>query len=93
MTHKERLLAAIDHKPTDRTPIWLGCPHGDAEPDLFKHFGVSTKLDLQVAIDDDMRWFHAGWKHPEGKGDLDPMGGKKKRPPTTSPAYLPMPRR
>jgi uroporphyrinogen decarboxylase len=78
MTHKERLLAAIDHKPTDRTPIWLGCPHGDASEGLFKHFGVSSSLELQNAVDDDMRWFHVGWEHPDGLPGLDPMGGKPK---------------
>jgi len=79
MTHKERILAAIDHKATDRTPIWLGCPHGDSHARLFAHFGVSSILELQDAIDDDMRWFAAGWKHPEGKPGLDPMGGKPKK--------------
>ena len=79
MTHKERILAAIDHKPTDRTPIWLGCPHGDSQAGLFAHFGVTSTLDLQTAIDDDMRWFPACWKHPDGLPGLDPMGGKPKK--------------
>jgi len=79
MTHKERILAAIDHKPTDRTPIWLGCPHGDSHGKLFEHFGVSSVLGLQNAVDDDMRWFAAGWKHPEGRPGLDPTGGKPKK--------------
>ena len=78
MTHKERILAAIDNKPTDRTPIWLGCPHGEAEPGLFEHFGVSDVLGLQKVIDDDMRWFEAHWIHPEGLPALDAMGGKPK---------------
>ena len=78
MTHKERILAAIDHKTTDRTPIWLGCPHGDSEEGLYAHFGVSDGLALQDAVDDDMRWFHIGWEHPDGLPMLDPMGGKPK---------------
>ncbi len=79
MTHKERLLAAVEHKPTDRTPIWLGCPHGDAEPGLFEHFGVDSAFGLQEAIDDDMRWIGPRWNHPEGLPMLDPYGGKPKQ--------------
>jgi len=78
VTHKQRILAAIDHKPVDRTPIWLGCPHGDAQPALFEHFGVSSSLELQDAIDDDMRWFSVPWKHPEGLPGLDATGLEKR---------------
>jgi len=79
MNHKERLLAAIDHRETDRTPIWLGCPHGDSHARLHTYFGVNSNLELQTAIDDDMRWFPIGWKHPEGKPGLDPTGGRPKK--------------
>ena len=78
MTHRERLLAAIDHKVTDRTPIWLGCPHGDSHDGLFRHFGVSSTLELQTAVDDDMRWLPADWKHPEGLPGLDATGLEKR---------------
>jgi uroporphyrinogen decarboxylase len=78
MNHKQRLLAAIDHETTDRTPIWLGCPHGDSRAALYAHFGVNSNLELQSAVDDDMRWFPIGWQHPEGKPGLDPRGGKPK---------------
>lgn len=79
MSHKERLLTAIERKPVDRTAIWLGCPHPDSRQRLHAHFGVLSDLELQSAIGDDMRWFPAGWSHPDGLPGLDPMGGKPKR--------------
>jgi uroporphyrinogen decarboxylase len=78
MTHRERILASLDHRDTDRTPIWLGCPHPNSHEGLYAQFGVDSDLGLQTAIDDDMRWFTADWKHPEGLPGLDPMGGKPK---------------
>ena len=52
MTHRERIMAAIDHKPTDRVPMdYWGV--GEITEKLMKYFGVNDYLGLSKALDID----------------------------------------
>ena len=52
MTHRERILAAIQHQPTDRVPTdYWGVP--EITKKLMNHFGVSTIAALAGALDID----------------------------------------
>ena len=53
MTHRERILAAINHQPTDRIPLdYWGVPEFTAK--LMTHFGVHDMTALAKAMDIDM---------------------------------------
>jgi uroporphyrinogen decarboxylase len=53
MTHRERILAAINHEPTDRVPMdYWGV--GEIGAMLMKHFGVNDMLGLSKAMDLDL---------------------------------------
>lgn len=53
MTHRERILTAIQHQPTDRVPTdYWGVP--EITKKLMEHFGVSSKIALAKALDIDM---------------------------------------
>ena len=53
MTHRERILAAVTHQPTDRVPTdYWGVP--EITDTLYKHFGVSDSIGLARALDIDM---------------------------------------
>ena len=53
MTHRERILAAINHQPTDRVPMdFWGVP--EITERLMLHFGVSDLIGLAKALDIDM---------------------------------------
>jgi len=54
MTHKERFLATIERRAVDRPASWLGLPVPDAEPGLFRHFGVGSVEELKEKIGDDV---------------------------------------
>ena len=50
MTHRERILAAINHQPTDRVPIdYWGVP--EITEKLMAHFGVKDMLGLSKSLD------------------------------------------
>ena len=52
MTHRERIMAAIDHRPTDRVPTdYWGV--GEITEKLMKHFGVNDYLGMIKALDID----------------------------------------
>jgi len=52
MTHRERILAAINHNPTDRVPTdYWGVP--EITQKLMKHFDVSNMIGLAKALDID----------------------------------------
>ena len=53
MTHRERILAAIRHQPTDRVPMdYWGVP--EITRKLLDRFGVSSMQELATALDIDM---------------------------------------
>ena len=50
MTHRERILAAINHQPTDRIPLdYWGVP--EITEKLLKHFNVPNMFELIKALD------------------------------------------
>ena len=50
MTHRERVLAAINHRETDRVPVdYWGVPEITGK--LMKHYGVSDMIGLSEAMD------------------------------------------
>jgi len=52
MTHKERILAALNHQPTNRIPLdYWGVP--ETTEKLMRHFGVSSYPELIKALDID----------------------------------------
>ena len=52
MTHRERILAAINHQPCDRVPTdYWGVP--EITEKLMKHFGVKDMIGLSEALDID----------------------------------------
>lgn len=54
MTKRERVLAAIEHRPTDRFPKWLGIPTQEALPKLYEAFHVHDLRALKLAANDDI---------------------------------------
>jgi uroporphyrinogen decarboxylase len=54
MTHLDRFLATIERRTVDRPASWLGLPHPQALPALYRHFGVSSEDALKAKIDDDI---------------------------------------
>lgn len=76
MTHKERVLAALERKTSDRTPIWSGCPKPETQENLIKFYGLADWSEVLHFIGDDFRWTQGwGWEHPEGKPVFDPYHG------------------
>lgn len=54
MTKKERFHAALDRRPCDRPPFWLGLPTPEAMPGLLDYFGARDFDDLKRKLDDDV---------------------------------------
>lgn len=54
MNKRERFLATIDRKKTDRPASWLGIPDTKALPGLYKYFNVDNFNDFKKIIDDDV---------------------------------------
>ena len=71
MTHRERILAAINHQPTDRVPLdYWGV--GEITEKLMQHFNVKTWLDMSKAMDLDSIMGVAPNKIPSDRnGDWD----------------------
>jgi len=76
VTSKERVIAALERREADRTPLWAGWPKPETLEKLYRFYGVEDKEALLRRIGDDIRWF-AGppWEHPEGKPYFDPYHG------------------
>ena len=82
MNSKQRVIAALEHKDVDRTPLWSGNPTTEALEKLMRFYGVPDREALLRHIGDDIRWVPgAPWEHPEGKPIFDPYVGleNKKR--------------
>ena len=71
MTHKERIMAAINHQPTDRVPMdYWGVP--EITEKLMKHFNVKDMLGLSKALDlDKIMGVAAPMIKPDRKGEWD----------------------
>jgi len=76
MTHKERVLAALERKSADRTPLWSGSPKPETIENLLKFYKVENWGEVLQLIGDDFRWTQGwSWNHPEGKPVFDPYAG------------------
>ena len=75
MTHKDRVLTALNHQKPDRTPLWHGVPKCEVMENLLDHYDASDPEHLLRTIGDDFRW--AGtftWNHTEGRQPFEMPG-------------------
>lgn len=80
MTHKERVLASLERKNTDRTPLWSGSPKPETRENLLKFYKLDNWGELLNLIGDDFRWNQGWrWKHPEEKPVFDYYGGIERK--------------
>jgi uroporphyrinogen decarboxylase len=70
MTSRERVLEALDHKPTDRAPMDYGA-HQDVTARLIEKLGVTDLDELLVALGVDMRRINFGFRQPQTGPDSD----------------------
>jgi len=76
MTHKERVLAALERKTSDRTPLWSGSPKPETIGNLLKFYKVANWGEVLRLIGDDFRWTQGWrWNHPEAAPVFDPYAG------------------
>ena len=73
MNSRERIKTIISGKQPDRCGFWLGNPHWDTWPILFKHFKTDDEEEIRLKLNDDFRWLSPWqvYKHPEGKPIFD----------------------
>ncbi len=64
MNSRERFFAAVERKPVDHPPAWLGMPDVESEPALFKYYGVDNLHDLKLAVGDDFYSVEVPYKSP-----------------------------
>ena len=70
MTSRERVKTIIAGEKPDRCGFWLGNPHEETWPILFKYFGTNDKEELRQKLGDDFRWInptYISYKHPDEK--------------------------
>lgn len=83
MTSRERVLQAIAHQPTDRTPADFGAIPAVTDA-LIRKLGVADAEELLVALGVDMRriWFNYGQPDtaPDAEGYRQTMWGARHRP-------------
>ncbi len=73
MTHKQRVISALERKDTDRTSLWSGNPKKETIKNLISFYRVKNRESLLKYIGDDIRWVMSwSWKHPEGKPIFEP---------------------
>lgn len=70
MTPRERVLAAVDHKPTDRVPANYGA-HPDVTERLIAKLGVADIEELLQALHIDMRAISIDYYKPRSEPDDD----------------------
>ena len=82
MTSRERVLLAIAHQPTDRTPADFGAIPAVTDA-LIRRLGVTDAEELLVALGVDMRriWFNYGQPDtgPDAEGYVQTMWGARHR--------------
>jgi len=80
MTHKERVLASLERKSPDRTPLWSGSPKPETREKLIEFYKVGNWGDVVKLIGDDFRWMQGWrWEHPDGKPVFDPYAGMERK--------------
>lgn len=70
MTPRERVLATVDHKPTDRSPANFGA-HPDVTERLIAKLGVADIEELLQALHIDMRAISIDYYKPRTEPDDD----------------------
>ena len=70
MTSRERVLLAINHKKTDRTPADYGAHH-DVTDRLIERLGIADREELLRALHVDMRRIHFSYGQPDSEPDAD----------------------
>lgn len=89
MTHTERVLAALERKDADRTPLWSGNPKKETIEKLLKFYNVQDWEAVLRLIGDDFRWIQGWhWNHPEGKPPFDPYAGMEEKRSHASPGLF-----
>lgn len=80
MAHKERVMAALERKSPDRTPLWSGSPKPETRENLQNFYGVDDWNAVLRIIDDDFRWTQGWhWEHPDGAPVFDPYAGTEEK--------------
>lgn len=61
------------HRAADRCGFWLGNPHVDTWPILYRYFGTESQEAIRRALGDDLRWIGpwSAYRHPQGKPMFD----------------------
>jgi len=89
MTHKERVLAALERNNSDRTPLWSGSPKPETIENLLKFYKLQDWGSVLQRIGDDFRWTQGfRWDHPEGKPIFDPYAGVEAKRSHASPGIF-----
>ena len=70
MTHRERVLLAIDHQKTDRTPADFHS-NAEAQQGLIEKLGVGSIEELLQALDIDLRRIPFNYRQPDTGPDAD----------------------
>lgn len=65
MNSLQRVLAAIERKPVDRLPVWLGIPDHHSLPALFEEYQVKDLHSLKLAIGDDFYSVELPYEAPD----------------------------
>ncbi len=70
MTPRERVLAAVEHRPTDRTPADYGA-HSEVTQRLIERLGVADQEELLRALHVDMRRIRLNHNQPDSEPDAE----------------------
>ncbi|HDP98682.1 MAG TPA: hypothetical protein ENN22_05815, partial [bacterium] len=76
MTSRERIKTIIAGEKPDRCGFWLGKPHDDSWPVLYRYFGVDSQELIRQKLHDDFRWICPqfmtnAYRDPEGHNMFD----------------------
>ncbi len=82
MNHRERIKTIIAGSKPDRCGFWLGNPHSDSWPHIYKYFGTNSEEEIRQKLNDDFRWIcpqfmSTAYQDPEGYGMFDAGLDKK----------------
>jgi uroporphyrinogen decarboxylase len=56
VTSRDVVKHIVALEPAPRCGLWLGNPHPDSWPGLYRHFGTSNEEELRRKLGDDFRW-------------------------------------
>ncbi|MDW7680188.1 MAG: uroporphyrinogen decarboxylase family protein [bacterium] len=76
MTSRERIKTIISGENPDRCGFWLGKPHDDSWPILYRYFGVNSQESIRRKLNDDFRWIcpqflPTAYRDPQGRNMFD----------------------